>query len=154
MKSRKLQIAFSTTCVIACLLLLALWARSNRTVDFLQWNKTRYGWGVAVTSFHGRCEFMFASYNEVWTNMKAGFTFKTARNTKWSWPTNTFLSFGISSTDAGNHFLTVPHWFLILITSFLAASPWIPRRFSLRVLLTVTTLIAAALGLAAVLGRL
>src|SRR2546423_8151786 len=120
MTSRKLSIAFSSGCVIASLLLLALWTRSNHTVDFFQWNKTRYGWGIAVTSFQGRCEFMVASYNEVRTNMKAGFTSKTTRNPRWSWPTNPPLGFGISSTDAGNRLFTMPHWFLILLTGFLA----------------------------------
>jgi hypothetical protein len=154
MKSRKLSIAFSSICIIASLLLFALWTRSNHTVDFLQWNKTRYGWGIAVTSFHGRCEFMYASYNEVRTNMKAGFTSKTTRNPRWSWPTNPPLGFGISSTDAGNHLFTMPHWFLILMTSFLAASPWIPKRFVLRALLTVGSFLAAALVLALTAGRM
>jgi hypothetical protein len=154
MKSRKLSIAFSATCVIASLLLFALWARSNRTLDYLQWNRTRYGLGIAVTSFHSRCEFTFTSYNEVWRNMKAGWTSKTTRNPRWSWPKNPPLGFGISSNDAGNHFFMVPHWFLILITGFLAASPWIPKRFAFRVLLTVGSFLAAALVLALTAGRM
>lgn len=148
MKSRKLRIAFSTMCVLASVLLIALWARSTRTLDFLGWNKTRYGWGVSITSFHGRCEFSFASYNKAWTNMKAGFTSKAVPNANWSWSSNPWLDFGINSTDMGNHFLMVPHWFLVLVTSFLAVTPWIPWYFSLRTLIVATTLLAVILGLA------
>jgi hypothetical protein len=154
MKSRKLCIAFSSACIIASLLLFALWARSSHTVDLLQWNRTRYGAGIAVTSFHGRCEFIYASYNELRTSMKAGFTSKTTHNPRWSWPTNPPLGFGISSNDAGNHFFTMPHWFLILITGFLAASPWIPKRFVFRALLTAGSFLAAALVLALTAGRM
>jgi hypothetical protein len=149
MKFRRLRIAFSTMCVIACVLLIALWVRSNRTLDFLEWNKTRYGWGVSATSFHSRCEFSFASYNKAWSNMKAGFTSKTVPNANWSWSTNPWFGFGVSRTDLGNHFLMVPHWFLVLITGFLAATPWIPWHFGLRALIAVTTLLAVIFGLTA-----
>ena len=36
----------------------------------------------------------------------------------------------------------VPHWFLVLLTSLLAALPWISSKFSLRTMLTVTTVAA------------
>jgi hypothetical protein len=153
MKSRRLRIAFSTMCVIASVLLIAFWARSNHTLDFLEWNKTKYGWGVSITSFHSRCEFSFASYNKAWTNMKAGLTSKAVPNANWSWSTNPWFGFGINRTDMGNHFLMVPHWFLVLLTSFLAATPWIPWHFSLRTLIAVTTLLAAILGVAAITAR-
>ena len=46
-------------------------------------------------------------------------------------------------------FLMLPYWLLILVSTTLAAAPWIewPRRFSLRTLLIATTLVAVALGL-------
>jgi len=121
MKSQKLRIAFSTACILTSVIFLALWARSNRTLDFLQWNKTRYGWGVGFTSFHGRCEFSYASYSKARVNTKAGLTSKSVPNPNWSWSSNAWLGFGISRTDMGNHFLVMPHWFLVVATGFLAA---------------------------------
>jgi hypothetical protein len=153
MNPRKLRIAFSITCVIACLVILVWWARSARTVDFLQWNRTRYGSGVAVTSFRGRCEFMFASYNEVWTGMKAGFTSKSTRTTKWDWEKNALFGFGIYNAPGGHHFLSVPHWFLLLTFGFLAAVPWLPTRLVLRILVATATITAGAMILSNVLNR-
>ena len=44
--------------------------------------------------------------------------------------------------------LLLPHWFLAVAATTLAAVPWIawPRRFSLRTLLITTTLVAILLG--------
>jgi hypothetical protein len=154
MNSRKLRITFSATCAIVCLLLFAWWIRSSRTVDFLQWNKTRYGWGVAVTSFHGRCEFMFAAYNQTWTGMKTGFTSQSTRTTKWSWEKNALFGFGIYNSDTGRHFLSLPHWFLILAIGFLAAAPWLPTRLVLYILTGAGTITAGAMTLSNLLNRL
>lgn len=153
MKSRKLRVTFSTMCLLASVLLISLWARSHRTLDFLEWNRTRYGWGVGLTSFHGRCEFSFASYNKAWTNRKVGFTSKSVPNPNWSWSSNPWLGFGISNTDMGNHFLMLPHWFLVFMIGFLAATPWIPWYFTFRALIALTTLLTAILGVAAITAR-
>ena len=41
----------------------------------------------------------------------------------------------------------MPIWLPVLLTAILTAVPWVPlRRFSLRTLLLVTTLVAVALG--------
>ena len=42
--------------------------------------------------------------------------------------------------------VVVPHWFLVVSTATLATVPWV-RRFNLRTLLIVMTLVAAVLGL-------
>lgn len=154
MTAHKLRIAFSAVCLIACLLLFAWWVRSVRTVDFLQWNRTRYGSGVAVTSFHGRCEFMFASYNEVWTGMKAGFTSKSMRNSNWAWEKNSLFGFGIYGSANGRLFLSLPHWFLIFAIGFLAATPWLPTRLLLRTFVAIGTITAGTLILSSLLNRL
>jgi hypothetical protein len=51
--------------------------------------------------------------------------------------------------------VAAPHWFLILLCAIVAVTPWTPivfwsRRFSLRTLLIVTTLVAVVLGLIAI----
>jgi hypothetical protein len=52
--------------------------------------------------------------------------------------------------------VTIPHYAAILVVATLATIPWlhtIPRRFSLRTMLIVTTLVAAVLGLVVAVGR-
>jgi hypothetical protein len=43
---------------------------------------------------------------------------------------------------------SAPYWTLAALSAGLATVPWIPRRFSLRMLLLATTLVAVVLGLA------
>jgi hypothetical protein len=43
--------------------------------------------------------------------------------------------------------MTLPYWFLVLLTATLAPLPWFPWKYSLRTLLIATTLIAIVLGL-------
>jgi hypothetical protein len=47
----------------------------------------------------------------------------------------------------------LPHWFLVFMAGFLAATPWIPWYFTFRALIGVTTLLAAILGVAAITAR-
>jgi hypothetical protein len=43
--------------------------------------------------------------------------------------------------------MSVPDWFLVLVSATFAVAPWLRWRFSLRTLLFATTLAALALGL-------
>jgi hypothetical protein len=43
--------------------------------------------------------------------------------------------------------LCVPYWLLVLLSTLLAAAPWLRFQFSLRTMLIVTTLAAISLGL-------
>jgi hypothetical protein len=56
-------------------------------------------------------------------------------------------------TDAQLTDISVPHWFLILILSALAAVPWTPPRFNLRLMLITMSLIAVVLGLIVYVAR-
>jgi hypothetical protein len=52
--------------------------------------------------------------------------------------------------------LAIPYWFVALTFAVLAvtaASPWIPRRFSIRTLLIATTLVAVALAAIVIAAR-
>ena len=59
---------------------------------------------------------------------------------------------GFGSSRTGSVFLLfLPHWYVVLLTTVLAALPWIFQvryRFSIRTLLIATTLVAVVLGLA------
>ncbi len=62
----------------------------------------------------------------------------------------TIVGFGLYRTNPPGISLYVPYWFLVLLSAAFAAVPWFPysRRFSLRTLLILVTLLAVALGLA------
>jgi hypothetical protein len=47
----------------------------------------------------------------------------------------------------GDYEIVIPHWIVVFAFALLGAAMWIPWRFSLRMLLIVTTLIAGLLGL-------
>jgi hypothetical protein len=66
-----------------------------------------------------------------------------------SWSYETYLGFGIARHVFGDVELFLPHWFLMLVSAWLATVFAFKRtwRFTIRTLLIATTLIAAALGL-------
>jgi hypothetical protein len=56
----------------------------------------------------------------------------------------------------GDPFLTLPYWFLVLVSGSLAMvfrMPWPPWRFDLRSLFILTTFLAVVLGMSAWLDR-
>ena len=42
--------------------------------------------------------------------------------------------------------ICLPHWFPVVVFSVLTAAPWLHKRYSLRTLLLITTLVAVAFG--------
>ena len=62
---------------------------------------------------------------------------------------NDILGFYFKRTPNGLR-LDIPYWFIVLLSTAIAAAPWLPwwpKRFSLRTLLIATTLVAVGLGL-------
>jgi hypothetical protein len=151
----KLRIAWSVFWGVAALLLTALWVRSYNQSDWIyafranDWHHLRSvngelvlqiirqpnsmrKWGIASAP---ASEFLDSPYG--WNSRMirpqhegCGFAF--------------FISPKISA-------YAIPHWFFVLLFSTLAAVPWLVSmrwRFTLRVLLIATTLVAVVLGLA------
>ena len=145
MKLRKLRIAFSVTCLIAAVLLIALWVRSYWWDDQLNipLSDTRV---VAPQSFVGTVSFGFCTSPEakfMWPRgLKSQPVSDDIRLQRFTFGRVT----GIPVRTVA--FVRVPHWFLLLLAVALTAAPWIPGRFTLRTLLVVTTLVAVVLGLA------
>jgi hypothetical protein len=138
-KYRKLRIAWSVACSVLCLLLIALWVRSNRQVDTLD---------------------DFSGYR---IDVKQGelvLSERVQRTIGQSSP-----NFSISAAVARSLIklpstsvvvASIPLWVLVVVGSLLAATPWIGHfkwRFSLRTLLIGMTLVAIALGLVFALAR-
>ena len=132
MRFRKLRIAWSVVCAIACALLIVFWVRSYRQVETLD---NLYGYRIDV---------------------KQGKLVLVERVQRSIGP----ISQALSLSAAAARFLvkippkhvvvaSLPLWILVVIGSLLAVAPWISRRtrFSLRTLLIATTLVAVVLGL-------
>jgi hypothetical protein len=166
---RYLRIAFSAGCVVMCLLLIVLRVQSHFQYDTLELKtKSRL---LQLRSWNGRLEFslynalrrnaaMTSQTAQVMVNMfsqgrpflsRTGHRFRS-RN----WKTG-FFGFGWQNTP-NRTTVFAPYWFPILlciVLASLAASPEIQwtRRFSLRTLLVVTTLVAVLLGSLTYVGR-
>jgi hypothetical protein len=138
-----LRIAVTALSLTACVLLVALWVRSYWRIEFAT---TPY---VATGILSMRGELLAVFSLDV-----------SKRPDEWHFesdpipddvelpPLRRFLGFGYYGT-AFEHGLLVPHWFAVLVSTFLAAAPWMrrPYRFSIRTLLIATTLVAAGLGI-------
>ena len=132
---RYLRIDFSATCLVACVLLIALWVRSYWWVDVA--NRSQY----SITSMQGRlC--VDESFDVLGNPVTRSPSF-TLVNHFWG---SAFETSGLTIRRRGTG-LAIPYWSLLLPMAALAAAPWLRWRFSLRTLLIATTLVAVGLGL-------
>lgn len=147
MKFRKLQIAFSAMCVVACVLLIVLWVRS-----YSKWDRAWLGgFGYhRVQSVRGFIEFDSSECTIA------------ARPGQWGLDSgladdrfDDIRAFSLSATAFDNNHATFPHWLPILLALAFAIATWPARnwRFSLRTLLIATTLVAMVLGIVVYVGR-
>ena len=153
---RKLQIAWSATCGILFLLLVAQWVRSYSQWDQI-YNPVSSETLILVESASGRVIFdwTIASPGATWrwhlTRPLSGEYWRGALQelqTKNRY--NGFAGFGFY----GNPWHTIfraPYWFSVVLVAAFATMPWIrwSKHFSLRTLLIVMTLVALGLGFAA-----
>jgi hypothetical protein len=152
MKYRKLRIAWSATCGIVCLLLIALWVRSYGCITNIQekyWTRTFQGVSIAgemrFWSYLLRDPMQLNAFSTGFQNID-----RTDPQFK-AWtadvPQTTFeMAFNKYNLN-GEILVRFPHWFAAIVFAALAATPWLRWRFSLRTLLIAMTLVAVALGL-------
>jgi hypothetical protein len=164
MRYRKLRIAWSVICGVACVLLVVLWVRSYWAVQCVE-RLTEGLWYEGIASERGvlriwingesRIEFdvngLDASDPAV-RSMNDHTGFPTQEPVGWNYvsypPVGVDSGFGLIMDEYVFSF-SVPHWFLVLAAGAIATIPWKPWRFSLRALLIATTLVAMVLGLIA-----
>ena len=155
---RYLRIAFSATCVIACVLLIVLWVRSYTWHDRILLRL--YGKrGVEISHVAGqsRLTFLNVPRQSFWQTFGQPddtqyFYEKTSveewRETSFPGNVSTSPSFLMARVPTGwGWTLRSPYWFIVSLVGILAIAPWIRWRFSLRTLLIATTLVAVVLGL-------
>ena len=139
---RYLRIAFSATCVIACVLLIGLWARSYWWLDQVVVYRT--GAQTTIQSYRGVIGFEDVRYRFNSNGIKARIYSSVISPETDSYP----VTFGISRRR-GYYEFHFPYWLIVMLLSFLTVAPWIRQlkcRFSLRTLLIATTLVAVVLG--------
>src|SRR5438552_3644750 len=135
MRFRKLRIAFSAACLIACLLLIVLWVRSYQKVD---------GFRSDNDFIYEDTQSRLYVVNSVDGNVYLSITDRDPMG-EWVTTYNTNNRFAISSTNSSTT-VTFPNLFPTLICIALGVVPWFRWRFSLRTLLIATTLFAVMLG--------
>jgi hypothetical protein len=144
---RKLRIAFSITCGIACVLLIVLWVRS------CWWAEGIYGpvtskYDIALSSLPGSLGIHF--YSNDLKPERPHWTLASQPYDEW-YAGAARVQFTSSrlwgSFYRGQYGPVIPDWFALTIFATLASIPWISWRFSLRTLLIATTLVAVVLGL-------
>ena len=148
MRFRKLRIAWSVVCSIACVLLIVLWVRSYWWMDSLTFKFPAWQSGIQMNSFQSTTEigirdygfdenFFTVTHERIISRSEIQDDFGRVLDTRW------FHVIG----GRGDILVIVPDWFLMLISIAFAAVSWLPWRFSLCTLLIATTLVALVLGL-------
>ena len=142
MRFRKLRIAFSVTCGIACVLLIVLWVRSSGRVEVIR-RENRPVLYDGVYSSHGFV--VIHGEPDLW--LRLGFTgWKYERLPSDFWkPKSHWRPYFLHQRKKME--LLVPYWIVAFVTIMAGAAPWLPWRFSLCTLLIATTLVAVVLGL-------
>ena len=144
MRFRKLRIAWSVVCGIACVLLIALWVRSYWTYDIVGIAGPGSEYSIHSTGgFIGVYDMLDISGTSGPTNWRyvhrpsdpANFRVSAWRPHYSTYP------------DAPSVSVEIPYWMLVLPLGLLAAIPWLRWHFSIRTLLIATTLVAVVLGL-------
>jgi len=146
MRFRKLRIAWSVVCGVVAVLLIVLWVRSYRQVEWVQGPVTAH-WYLVLGTTDGQLR-INRIHDTQWT---------PPRMRRWEYQSTPLAYAYPKPSDRpkwwhfklARYYAVVPTWFLLILCASLGAMPWRVslRRFSLRTLLIATTLIAATLGL-------
>jgi hypothetical protein len=151
MKFRKLRIAFSATCIVLCLLELALRTRSYTLDDIIRGRIL--GCDLELESRNGQQRInAVALLPTAAPSTSTGPIFHLRTGSSdlgFSDPPRPGWGCHIQRTPIFNFQIAAPHWGLAALLATLAALPWIrlSNRFTTRTLLLATTLVAAVLGL-------
>lgn len=140
MKFRKLRVAFSATCLVGCVLLVALWARSYSRYYSIE--IYRAPTGLLISTQNGTVALYRFPYS---LNNKIGYSSSAVGPNDWmseTYGVRYFHSAGESIAFIQYGLLTAP----LATLAALFALPWLGWRFSVRTLLIVTTLLALLLG--------
>jgi hypothetical protein len=139
-----LRIAFSATCGIICLLLVALWVRSYWWHDIFYRQVPQAK--VQAESTEGALLFFnFRELQRESAPLGNGWTRRSQLHPRTKIPPLSGIFRSLDGPIGAS--LQIPLWIATLVPAALAAAPWFRWRFSLRTLLVAMTLAAVGLGL-------
>jgi hypothetical protein len=145
MKFRKLRIAWSVLCAIACVLLIVLWVRSCWWWDVGQ-GPLLEGVQFSAASQRGRLIVSIGAFEIVPITSWGGHSVQS--NYEQVAILSRIAPTGFAFFHSGGYWVIhIPHWFATSGLAALAAAPWLRWRFRLRTLLIATALVAVVLGL-------
>ena len=151
MRFRKLRIAWSVVCGIACVLLIVLWVRSYWWGYSLRVPTTQTR-ALIVDSMEGNLSFVTLPSDLINPNADNFNSFRVEVSNQQRdnarYPIQVRESRGAKRSMGLSSGVLISDWFLAIVLASLAAIPWLRWRFSLRTLLIATTLVAVVLGLA------
>ena len=143
---RKLRIAWSVACSIACLLLVVMWVRSYWWFDG---GNMPFGAGhlLVMSSTSGRIVVRLddaSKYPQLKNRWRIHHMSQEELMRRFEPGGNPFVLPARFEYRSGN--LIVHYWFYVMLSAALAAAPWIRWRFTTRTLLIATTAVAVMLG--------
>lgn len=154
MKFRKLRIAWTILCVAASVVLLRLQHRSHDYRDEL---RVMLGGNrrIIVQSLYQELELVISKQAMPWllgsSRIRQEDLRRTMPPTLYTDDKDTkriyYRGFGFAFLSEQFIAISVPHWFAAAFAGAIGAAAWLPWHFSLRILLTATTLVAMLLGL-------
>jgi hypothetical protein len=144
MRFRKLRIAWSITWVIACLLLIALWVRSNGRSDSISLPTTgttiinSYSGCLTIRGALRKAEYVWSSGWGRRATKMSSLPVQPTRSPQWRY-----------SSDESGFIFGMPHWFALLLCCVATALCWLRWLFSLRTLLIAISVASVSLGVVA-----
>jgi hypothetical protein len=139
MRFRKLRIAWSVACAVACVLLIVLWVRSHWARDIVSYSDPN-GCHTTLGSNRGYVYVVRHLWIPDSGPIYHGWGHGSGKATELQMPVGWSSAAGVTKVVIPN-FGILP---AIVIAAFL---PWLRLRFTLRTLLIATTLVAVVLGL-------
>jgi hypothetical protein len=142
MRFRKLRIAWTLFCGIACVLLCVLWVRSYWWREQIEIRQS----SLISCAAYANGELVFVT-NPVPVTIRGGWSFRRDPASEAEPPPGESIPAFCFSTQ-GVFTLAVPFWFAALSAAVCAALPHVrwSKRFTLTTLLIATTVVAVVLG--------
>jgi hypothetical protein len=152
MEYRKMRIAWSVACGIACLLVMVLWAISFTHAYLLRWQVTSNR-ALDVGSENGKCKVSAYLYQaqpglEFHRNDAHTLGIDIDHLVEPLGATDLYeMGSVLRIVDTGSGIkVIVSHVIIVALFAVASSAPWLRPRFSLRTLLIATTLVAMGLG--------
>jgi hypothetical protein len=143
MRYRKLRIAWSVMCAIACVLLIVLWVRSYWWSEIFVSDR----WQPRVVVSRGKV-FYDADYSYTWNrDIKKPLEIKNSGHWYHIQSIRNLDRTSLTINKARNRVLIWPFVVGTVAATTFSWLPWLRFRFGLRTLLIATTLVAVTLGL-------